>query len=218
MSKTSTPSVTVTVRDPKGLKFIEVVSAAYNKAKLTEPEAQRVNRALGLPDLVSQFIAQHRHEVPPILDLVASGIKVAGAKRFVARESFTQENGFYCWDNFKDNFLDKIEEDVTDTTLAIHSLKKASLDSLIRNELGPEREEITLTHFFNLLQKQSKGETGHLLVNGYANIAYIRDKNGNLWAVDAYWYSGDRYWYVNANSVTNPLDWNACRQVVSRDC
>src|SRR5438105_15123132 len=95
MSKTSTPSATVTVRDSKGLKFLEVVSAAYNKAGLTEDEAQRVNRAPGLADLIARHISQHRHEVPPILKLVANGIQVASAKRFVAKEHFTQENGFY---------------------------------------------------------------------------------------------------------------------------
>ena len=219
MSKTLTPSAqSMTVRDSKGLKFLEVVGAAYNKAGLNEAEAQRVNQASGLADLIAQHIAKHRYEVPPILKLVANGIQAAGSKRFVAKESFAQENGFYLWENFKDHFLGKVEENVADATLAIHRLEKRSLDTQIRKELGQEYEEIALAHFFNLLRKQSKGEQGHLLVNGYANIAYIRDKDGNLWAVSAFWGSGSREWNVSACSVGNPRDWSDGNQVISRDC
>lgn len=217
MSKTLAPSA-VTTRDPKGLKFTSIVEAAYNKALLKEGEAQRVNNAPGLSELITNFITQHRHEVPPILKLVANGIQVAGVDRFVASESFTRENGFYLWNNFKVNFLDKVEENVPDAVLAIHRLEKRSLDAQIRKELGQEREEITLTHFFGLLKQQSKGEKGHLLVNGYANIAYIRGTDDNLWAVYADWYSGRRGWDVRADSVEDPWEWNDGYQVVSRDC
>lgn len=219
MSKTLTPSDSViTARDPQGIKFLDVAAAAYTKARLTKDEAQRVNQAPGLADLIANHIAQHRHEVPPILELVAKGIQVAGAKRFVASESFTQKNGFYPWDNFKANFLGKVEENVADAVLTVHRLKKRSLDAQIRKEIGQEREEITLTHFFDLLRKQSKGEKGHLLVNGYANIAYIRDVNDTLWAVCASWFSDYRDWRVNASSVVNPGGWGDGHQVVSRDC
>lgn len=59
MPQTLAPSI-VTSRDPKGLKFISVVEAAYNKAGLSEDEAQFVNDALGLSKLVADFIAEHR--------------------------------------------------------------------------------------------------------------------------------------------------------------
>lgn len=58
MSKTLAPSVTT--RDPKGRKFISVVEAAYNKARLSEDEAQRVNDTPGLGELVGEFIAENR--------------------------------------------------------------------------------------------------------------------------------------------------------------
>lgn len=60
-TKTLAPSVvTVTDRDPKGLKFMSIVAAAYNKAKLPEDEAQRVNDTAGLGDLIDNWIAEHR--------------------------------------------------------------------------------------------------------------------------------------------------------------
>ena len=216
MPKTLTPSVTV--RDPKGLKFLEVVGAAYNKAGLTEAEAQRVNQAAGLADLIANHIAEHRHEVPPILKLIASCIKVSGCKKFVAdKVSLKAVNVGWTGDNFNQNFLGKVEEDIEDGMLAIHRLEKRALDAPIRQELGQEREEITLAHFLDLLARQSKGENGVLLVNGYANIAYIRDKNGKLWAVSASWYSGGRCWRVEARSVESPRGWLDGSRVLSRD-
>jgi hypothetical protein len=50
----------VTVRYPKGRKFMSIVGAAYNKARLAEEEAQRVNDTPGLPDLIHGFIAENR--------------------------------------------------------------------------------------------------------------------------------------------------------------
>ena len=58
--KALAPSSPVTSRDPKGRKFISVVETAYNKAGLTGEEAQRVNEASGLADLVSSFIVGNR--------------------------------------------------------------------------------------------------------------------------------------------------------------
>lgn len=59
MPKTLAPS-TVTSRDRKGLKFMSIVSAAYDKAGLNDEEAQRVNDTPGLPDLINNFIAENR--------------------------------------------------------------------------------------------------------------------------------------------------------------
>ncbi len=58
MKNTLAPSVTD--RDPKGLKFMSIVGSAYNKAGLSEEEAQRINDAPGLADLVGNFISEHR--------------------------------------------------------------------------------------------------------------------------------------------------------------
>lgn len=57
---TLAPKTTVTTRDPKGLKFTSIVEAAYNKAGLTEEEAQRVNDTPGLSEQITQFIAENR--------------------------------------------------------------------------------------------------------------------------------------------------------------
>lgn len=59
MSRILAPS-TVTARDPKGIKFMSIAEAAYNKARLSEEEAQRVNEASGLSELIGNFIAENR--------------------------------------------------------------------------------------------------------------------------------------------------------------
>ena len=61
-TKTLAPSV-VTARDPKGLKFMSIVEAAYNKAGLTDGadgEAQRVNDTTGLADHIAAWLEEHR--------------------------------------------------------------------------------------------------------------------------------------------------------------
>ncbi len=60
MSTTLAPSQSVTDRDPKGTKFVSIVAAAYNKAGLSEDEAQRVNDTPGLADLIASFIEENR--------------------------------------------------------------------------------------------------------------------------------------------------------------
>lgn len=61
-TKTLAPSK-VTARDPKGLKFMSIVEAAYNKAGLTDDadgEAQRVNDTPGLADHIAAWLEEHR--------------------------------------------------------------------------------------------------------------------------------------------------------------
>ena len=61
MSKALAPSnVVLTARDPKGQKFMDIVEGAYNKARLSSEEGQRINDTPGLADLIGQFITKHR--------------------------------------------------------------------------------------------------------------------------------------------------------------
>jgi hypothetical protein len=56
----TTLAPSVTHRDPKGRKFVSIVETAYDKADLTDKEAQRVNDTPGLAELVADFIAENR--------------------------------------------------------------------------------------------------------------------------------------------------------------
>ena len=145
-------------------------------------------------------------------------VAVRAVKKFSAQNTFGATKPaiklWYLGDNFKQYFLGKVEKNVPAVTLAAHQLTKASLDAPILAELG-DRVETSLAHFWELLIKQANGETGILLTNGYANIFYIKDANGTLWAVRARWYAGYG-WNVFARSVGYPLRWLAGSPVFSR--
>lgn len=150
-----------------------------------------------------------------LLELVTT-VETTGIKAFKAggkfREGKTTDGVKIAWlsDNFKENFLGKTEQNVAQAAFRIQKLKKASLD-----ELG-DTAEIFLAQLWELLKKQGNGQRGDLLVSGYANITYIRDSSGNLWAVCAHWRADHDGWHVNADSVTDPSLWYADNQVVSR--
>ena len=81
-------------------------------------------------------------------------------------------------------------------------------DKEILNEFKPT--EITLGELYNFL-KSSK-----TLENNCANIAFIRDDAGTLWAVGAGWGAGGGGWDVDAISVGYPDEWGSGYQVLSQ--
>ncbi len=93
---------------------------------------------------------------------------------------------------------------------------KNSFDGPIIAELGGEaKAETTLTEIYDLMDRQSEGREGVLLNNGWANIFYVKDLAGVLRAVGVRW--DDAGWRVFADSVEDPTEWYAGRQVFSRN-
>lgn len=177
-----------------------------------------------------------------LLTLIGT-VKVQPTKRFVARDFFkvnTKKTApvkiSYLSNNFKELFLDKGEErpsaseaipgdgpyrtpgvqnNNTEIALRYQTLNQGSVDGPIIVELGGEnRSETTLAEVFALMQKQANSEQGALLINGCANIFYVRDASGVLCAVGVHW-DGDG-WRVGACSVGNPDEWYAGCRVFSR--
>lgn len=152
-----------------------------------------------------------------------SVVTAPAVAKFVAHDRFTVNIAAnlpvrigYLGDNFKKHFLSKTEENVARAELTSFQLTKDSLDRDILAQLG-DTAEISLAHLWYLLSLQPNGEPGFLLTNGYANIFYIRDASGILWAVRADWDAGYGHWGVEAYSVSGPDGWSAGRQVVSRE-
>lgn len=108
------------------------------------------------------------------------------------------------------------EPEVAETTLRIHELRESSAEASILAELGETVQKTTLGQMYEMMKAQGHGEQGNLLTNGYANIFYVPDAEGTVWAVYCNWGSGDRYWSVYAYPVTSPNTWSAGRLVVSR--
>lgn len=149
-------------------------------------------------------------------------VPVSAVETFSAADKFRkgETDGVkigWIGDNFQNHFVAKIESGVPIQDLRIHRLRKGSVDKSIIDELGGETVvETNLATMWEMMKKQGHGQQGDLLTNGYANIFYIRDTKGVLWAVDCDWDSGDACWFVRADSVTFPVGWLAGGQVLPR--
>ena len=200
----------------------------YGNLTLGQLEAG-INK-IGGEDAFMRLLAGKLNVVPAkpadpkkLLELMTT-IPVAACEKFVAQEHFKVDTGrkakvkiAFLWDNFSTHFLPKTEEGVLAGELKVYKLLRSSLDAPIMTELGePQSYSTTLADLWVLLQKQPNGEEGALLVNGYANIFYIHDTEGTLWAVRAIWNSVSGGWGLDARSVERPGGWLGGRQVVSR--
>ena len=143
-------------------------------------------------------------------------------KNFNASDKFREGetiNGVKIWtisSNFVRYFKKKKEKNIGTTALRIHELRVGSKDLAIISELGGEEiVESSLAHMWEMMKKQGSGEEGDLLVNGYANIFYIKGTDGNLWAVSCDWLAGYG-WRVGARPFSFPDAWFARRRVLSR--
>ncbi len=117
-------------------------------------------------------------------------------------------------DNFRTHFLPKIERSVLTIEIKVSKLLEGSLDADILAGIDREKRVITLGQLWEILKLQGGGQKGALLTNGWANIFYILDIHGNLWAVSALWY-GDG-WALYADSVGSPREWDADDRICSR--
>jgi len=115
---------------------------------------------------------------------------------------------------FKRCLLGKIEEKIPAMTLTVYTLDTICKNSLILAELG-DRAETSLAHLWALLEKQPNGPySGNGALYSIAqkgipsawNVFYIRGTDGNLWAVEVYWYQSvfellDNGWSIGARAV-----------------
>ena len=111
-------------------------------------------------------------------------------------------------------FTGKVEEDAPTGDLVPFVLTQSAYDHEIIADLGgEEKTEVTLTEIWRLMERQANGGEGALLNNGWANIFYVRDREGVLRAVDVCW--DDDGWYVYALALDG-IRWYDGRRVFSR--
>jgi hypothetical protein len=200
-----------------------LLNDALDEMGFSSPSAQK---ALGnggtLKTGVKELLA--KLSVSDLLEAVGT-VATPAIPTFSAKDHFKVDTSGevkigYVWEGFRNNFLaddGKVEADIAEATLRVHKFVKSSVDSPIIAELGGEDvAETSLAQMYEMMKTQGHGEQGILLTNGYANIFYIRDAKGVLWAAGCCWSSGIGYWGVDASPVTYPDTWDAGRQVVSR--
>ena len=138
------------------------VASMLNGAKTSELVAESVQEP-SAPSLLTELATI---DLPPV-------------ERFVAADAFGENNPdgikFYLGDNFRQNFLGNVEENVPAATLATHRLNRNSLDGPIRQALGAANEETGLAHAYELIRRQPQGQAGDLPVDGTWVIGVPRE-------------------------------------------
>lgn len=143
-------------------------------------------------------------------------VTVPAVQRFVVKDCLKAANIGWTGDNFNRLLKGKVEKDVPKANLVIHRLERASLDVPILAELG-DKAEVKLSYLIDLLKKQKDGKDGVLLTNGYANISYVCDTKGNLWAVNTRWDPEYCFWSIEVDiSIKRPVRWFCGFHVLSR--
>lgn len=122
----------------------------------------------------------------------------------------------YLWSGFKKSLRFKRESNIPAGSLRIQTLRKSSRDGPIITALGSGHRTY-VSDVWALLLRQGKGEEGALRVDGYANIFYIGDGAGNLFAVSVFWHADvGGGWGVNVEDVSDPGFWSKGDVAVAR--
>lgn len=215
---------------PMSLEQLRELSAKVQYALPLGMDADEVQRWIDSPKrrivlvVDDEVPTEGRSAATPVAQRLLESVtvvKLPQLPEFPAADRFKEDTkgAVRIWslgDNFKAKFLKKTEGPCEAMDVKVHKLLKRSRDPAIMTELG-SAYELTLSQFFHLIAQQGKGEkAGPLLVNGWANVAYIPDDDGSVWAVHAYWDADNGGWSVGARSVGDPLDWYDGRQVLSR--
>lgn len=130
-------------------------------------------------------------------------IVVKVEKEIIPKEFFQDREGLFIYSGFEENIRDKAETVPAGAEYKLSSfeLEKGMYDEEIEKELGDKHlfsETDVCAIVAGLIEKQSKGEEGVLLTNGYANLFYTSSRvvvvrwGGGRWSVGG-WYREDRW-------------------------
>ncbi len=209
---------------PRGEVSSEILKD-WNGAK-AELITERIREAFGRGPKLEQTEPESIPVQPePLLTSVATAT-IPALPEFDAKAFFT--SGIFHWkqskvkfwdfgENFKKKFFNMKCGPTQELKIQSSKLNRRSIDSPIIKALGNDttRIKLTISQFAWLLEQQPNGEEGFLLINGFANIFYIEDEDGTLWAVYGYWLAGIG-WRSNAYGFDHPLGWVGGRAVVSQ--
>ena len=207
---------------PRPLLILAILLSLGSGAAAASPPACDIEPAPDAhpaPDVTSSLPGQSG--IPgqsALLDFVAS-VTIRGTERFSAADNFQEHQPpgqlqiSWLGQNFRQNFLGKIEGHVSAGELDIYRLRRSAHDANIIASLGRQLET-TLYDVWTLLNCQPQGEQGALLTDATPNIFYVRGSTGVIWSVDAVWSGAG--WEIGASSLDDPRPWRFGRQIISR--
>lgn len=176
--------------------------------------------------VVELILAEPTVEFKKLLELLST-VSVDAVTSFVVAEMFKIDTTgdvriAHIRSNFQRDFIGKVEDSCGAVELKIHRLRVAAADKTYGREYGiipalGGRAETMLAQVYALIAKQGKGQEGCLLVNGERNLAYVRDKNEVLRAVNFYWSkdSTSTGWIVGSTSTEDKSRWLPDDRIVS---
>lgn len=137
------------------------------------------------------------------------------ANRYFKRKWSYSSDVSISWlgSNFRNRFLEKVEENEGYSELKIYRLKVEATSLEIIQALNSGRLT-SLTDLGCLLRLQPHGESGTLLVNGARNIFFLKDAQNKLWTVDVLW--GGAGWEIGASLPTSGFLWQRDSQIIGR--
>ena len=152
--------------------------------------------------------------VSGVLSRVGKRISLKVEATHTPSEYFVTREGLYVWSDFKDRVLKNATptESGTSFKLDTFKLEKDASDEQIESSL-PKKHLFSETEVCaivaELTSKQSKGEEGVLLNNGYANLFYTESfvvhvdwsSSGRGWGVYA-WRRDDSGWFGGVRVVS----------------
>ena len=179
----------------------------YGEVTMGQTEAV-INRMGGFANWVRFAGGQGKIVFDAILTLLRN-VKITVQPAITTSKEYFEEAGVKWTNNvFMSKFYGLKVGESAETELQVSKLEQNSLDASIITELG-DRAEIGVSQFHAFLALHRKYKEWF--------IFYLRDRDGNLWAVGAYWSAGRGGWRVSAISVESPSRWPAEGRVVSRN-
>lgn len=181
--------------------------AKYNDYTGGQVEAV-INRMGGFQNWVRFAGGQGKVVFETILTFLRTMCIAAQPAATTSKEYFAEAGVVLTGSNFETQFYG-LEVPAVDTAeLKVSKLEENSLDAPIMAELG-DKTETSVSQFKAFLAEHRESKEWF--------IFYLRGKDGNLWAVRAYWHADDGGWRVEAHGVGYPDGWSAGDQVVSRN-
>jgi hypothetical protein len=118
---------------------------------------------------------------------------------------YLKQKNIYLADNFKQWILKDAGNGKPQEVIP-NILPKSMNDTKLSCRYGGKfsREDVIAT-IDGLIKKQTEGQKGTLLNNGYANIFHVELEDGRVVAVNMYWY--DVEWFLRARELDCGRAW-----------
>ncbi|MFM2330623.1 MAG: hypothetical protein RLZZ26_130 [Candidatus Parcubacteria bacterium] len=154
---------------------------------LSAEDCEWVTNSVNMQSMAGRFMADVKRARLKRLQFVQH-VPSPAVSEFVTAEKFCEGKTIdgikivRLGENFKQHLLKKVETAVPERTLQEHRLVVVSRDTEIITELGGEQgPETSLAHLWASLASA---------VHSQWLLRYVRDAEGVLWSVNAYWREG----------------------------